>query len=76
MIYLLLEHVKSVPRHRDSKSVVKVRRRSACRVKRGESHTNARISVLSFQLQEPMIPQLDKKNPRILWNPKIHFTMA
>jgi len=63
MIYLLLEHVKSFPRHRDSKSVVKMRRQSACRVKRGKSHTNAGILVLSFQLQEPMIPQLDIKFP-------------
>ena len=76
MAYLLLEHVKYVPRHKDSKSVVKAWRRSACRVKRRKSHTNARILVLSFQLQEPMIPQLDKKIPRILWNPKVHVTMA
>ena len=63
MIYLLLEHVKSFPRHRDSKSVVKARRKSACRVKRGKSHIKARILVLSFQLHEPMISQLDKKFP-------------
>lgn len=66
MIYMLLEHVKSFPRHRDSKSVVKVWRQSACRVKRGKSHTNAGILVLTNDTSAR------HKIPLISWNPKVH----
>jgi hypothetical protein len=72
MIYLLLEHVKFVPRHRDSKSVVKVRRQSTCRVKRGNSHANAGILVLSFHFTRTNDTSARHKIPRILWNPKVH----